>query len=97
MKRIILIGYKENVIERVYDMPYVKTKRGYFLLIINEKIDELLLFSDIVTLRVEEDELWIVDYELWMVMVMVMNYEWWTMNAGLWMVDYELWTMDGRW
>jgi len=57
MKRIILIGYKENVIERVYDMPYQKIKKGYFLLIINEKIDELLLSCDTVTLRVEEDGL----------------------------------------
>jgi len=56
MKRIIAIGYKEKIIKSIYDLPYDKTKRGYFLLIINEKIDELLNICDTVTIRLEERE-----------------------------------------
>ena len=56
-KRIILAGYKRNelgtaTIENIYDLPYSKTKRGYFLLIVNQKIDELLNSCDEVRIRI---------------------------------------------
>ena len=35
-------------------MPYKKTKKGYFLLIINEKIDEMLTAYEMVNIRIEE-------------------------------------------
>ena len=56
MKRLIAVGYKDGAVKNVYDLPYQKTKKGYFLLIINEKIDELLLSCDRVEMKVEERE-----------------------------------------
>ena len=65
MKRIIAVGYKDGAVKNVYDLPYQKTKKGYFLLIINEKIDELLLSCDTVTLKVKGmmEEQWTVNGE----------------------------------
>jgi len=52
--KIILVGYKDKIIYSIYDLPYMKTKRGYFLLIVNEKIDELLLPCDKIDIRINE-------------------------------------------
>uniref|UniRef100_A0A6M3LKB5 Uncharacterized protein n=1 Tax=viral metagenome TaxID=1070528 RepID=A0A6M3LKB5_9ZZZZ len=56
MKRILLTGYKDNLIYEIYDLPYKKTKRGYFLLFINEKIDTLLLNCDRVEMNLISKE-----------------------------------------
>ena len=52
-----MAGYNRNelgaaIIEYIYDLSYSKTKRGYFLLIVNQKIDELLNSCDEVRIRI---------------------------------------------
>ena len=54
MKRLLLIGYKDGAIESIYDLPYKKTKRGYFIKLIQERLEELLSTCDRVNIRVEE-------------------------------------------